>query len=234
MPSRSMALRGNMKRSGFLAKRAGALLLLVLLSFSSPSLARASVVGLWHLDESQGTTAKDSSGKGHDGRIIGPMTLGVPGKLNTAYKFVPKSAISVPDAPDLRPGKANISISYWMKATTPPANGDYDIFVKGEAGSSGGQIKLEVLPNGQALCMFRGSLGKKGLQAGPALLDGRWHHVTCQRKDNKIIQTVEGEAHSVTKATGSITVGTEIRIGSHMGGGDWYRGVLDEVTYSIG
>jgi len=25
-----------------------------------------------------------------------------------------------------------------------------------------------------------------------------------------------------------------IRLGSHKGGGDWYNGVLDEVTYSIG
>src|SRR3954467_11371667 len=165
MSSRPMALRGNMKRSGLLAKRAGALLFFVLLSFSSPSLARASVVGLWHLDESAGTTAKDSSGKGHNGHIIGPMTLGVSGKRNTAYRFVPESAISVSDASDLRPGKANVSVSYWMKATTPPpASGDYDIFVKGNNASSGGQIKLEVLPNGQALCMFRSSLGSKGLQ----------------------------------------------------------------------
>jgi hypothetical protein len=229
-----MALRGNVKRSGLLAKRAGALLLFVLFSFSCPSLARASVVGLWHLDERTGTTAKDSSGKGHKGHIIGPMTLGVPGKRNTAYSFTPKSAITVPDAPDLRPGKANVAISYWMKATIPPTSADYDIFVKGERGSTGGQIKLEVQPNGQASCMFRGSLGSKELQSGPDLLDGRWHHVTCRRKGDQIIQTVDGDTHTVTKATGAIRVSTRIRIGSHLNGGDWYRGVLDEVRYSIG
>jgi hypothetical protein len=96
----------------------------------------ASVVGLWHLDEPSGTTAFDSSGQGHNGAISGPVTLGVPGELNTAYSFVPKSAIIVPDAPDLRPGTANVTISYWLKATTPPSTGDYDMFVKGEAGSS--------------------------------------------------------------------------------------------------
>ena len=63
---------------------------------------------------------------------------------------------------------------------------------------------------------------------------GRWHHVTCKRKGNQIIQTVDGERHAVTKATGAITVTTRIRIGSHVYGGDWYRGVLDEVSYSIG
>jgi len=125
------------------------------------------VVGLWHLDELTGTTAKDSSGNGHDGAISGPVTLGVPGQLNTAYSFVPKSAITVPDAPDLRPGTADVTISYWMNATTPPATADYDTFVKGEAGSSGGQIKLEVQPNGQATCKFRGDLGSSSCKPDP-------------------------------------------------------------------
>jgi len=194
----------------------------------------SSVVGLWHLDERAGTTAFDSSGQGHNGAISGPVTLGAPGERNTAYSFVPKSAIIVPDAPDLRPGTANITISYWLKATTPPSIGDYDMFVKGEAGSKGGQIKLEVQQNGQASCMFRGSAGSKQLQAGPDVIDGQWHQVICQRTGNQIVETVDGEKHSLTKATGSITVTAPVRLGSHENGGDWYRGVLDEVTYSIG
>ena len=153
----------------------------------------ASVVGLWHLDEPSGTTAFDSSGQRHNGAISGPVTLGVSGELNTAYSFVPKSTVIVPDAPDLRPETANITVSYWLKATTPPSTGDYDMFVKGEAGSSGGQIKLEVQPNGQASCMFRGSAGSRQLQAGPDVIDGQWHQVICQRIGDQIIETVDGE-----------------------------------------
>jgi hypothetical protein len=108
------------------------------------------------------------------------------------------------------------------------------MFVKGDSKSSGGQIKLEVLPSGQALCFFRGALGSKKLQAGPNLIDGQWHQVTCVRDGNQIVETVDGTSFSVTKATGSITVTDPIRLGSHNGGGDWYNGVLDEVTYSIG
>jgi len=193
-----------------------------------------SVVGLWHLDERTGTTAFDSSGQGHNGAISGPVTLGVPGERNTAYSFVPKSAIIVPDAPDLRPGTADITVSYWLNATTPPSKGDYDMFVKGEGGSNGGQIKLEVQQNGQASCMFRGSAGSRQLQAGPDVIDGQWHQVICQRIGNQIMETVDGGTHSLTKATGSITVTAPVRLGSHENGGDWYRGVLDEVTYSIG
>ena len=222
------------QRSLLFRKPAGALMLFALLSLSFPALGRASVVGLWHLDELTGSTAYDSSGHGHDGAIHGPVTLGVPGEVNTAYSFVPKSYVIVSDAPDLRPGTANITVSYWLNATTPPASGDYDMFVKGDHTSSGGQIKLEVQPNGQASCMFRGTLGGKQLQAGPNVVDGRWHQVICQRIGNQIIETVGGVTYSLTKATGKITVTAPVRLGSHENGGDWYRGVLDEVTYSIG
>ena len=203
---------------------------------TTPPLPQSSVVGLWHLDETTGTTAHDSSGQGNDGAISGPVTLGVPGEFGTAYSFVPKSAITVPNASELIPGTANITISYWLKATTPPPKGDYDMFVKGSSStrSSSGEIKLEVQPNGQASCMFGGSLGSKQLQAGPNLLDGQWHQVTCVRNGNQIVETVDGTSFSVTKATGAITVTDPIRIGAHENGGDWYNGVLDEVSYSIG
>ncbi len=196
----------------------------------------SSVVGSWHLDETSGKTAFDSSGNGNNGAISGPVTLGVPGHLNTAYSFVPKSTVIVPNASDLVPGTATITISYWLNTTTLPCCNaiDYDMFTKGDGSSKGGQIKIEVQGNGQASCMFRGSGGKKQLQAGPNVVDGQWHQVTCVRNGNQIVETVDGASFSVTKATGAITVTDPIRLGSHKGGGDWYRGVLDEVTYSIG
>jgi hypothetical protein len=218
--------------------RVGAMIATVIAALSVPShnaSASSSVVGLWHLDETSGTTAFDSSGNGNNGAISGPVTLGVPGHLNTAYSFVPKGTVIVPNASDLVPGTAKITISYWLKATTLPSSGiDYDMFTKGASDSKGGQIKIEVQENGQASCMFRGSSGSKQLQRGPNVIDGQWHQVTCVRDGTQIVETVDGARFSVTKATGSITVTDPIRLGSHKGGGDWYRGVLDEVTYSIG
>jgi hypothetical protein len=219
--------------------RIGAAIGTVVAALSVPShnaSASPSVVGLWHLDETSGTTAFDSSGNGNDGAISGPVTLGVPGQLNTAYSFVPKGTVIVPNASDLVPGTDKITISYWLNTMTLPCcnNIDYDMFTKGAAGTSGGQIKIEIQENGQASCMFRGSSGKKQLQAGPNVVDGQWHQVTCVRDGTQIVETVDGASFSVTKATGSITVTDPIRLGSHKGGGDWYNGVLDEVTYSIG
>jgi hypothetical protein len=196
----------------------------------------STATGLWHLDELMGTTAYDSSGHGHNGALIGPITLGAPGVVNTAYRYVPKSAIEVPNAADLIPGTADVTISYWLNTSTfPCCNGiDYDMFTKGDQSTQGGQIKLEVQENGQASCMFRGASGERQLQAGPNVVDGTWHHVICQRVDSQIILTVDGSSFSVTKATGAITVTAPIRIGSHFNGGDWYNGLLDEVSYTIG
>jgi hypothetical protein len=205
-------------------------------SDAATAASSSSVVGLWHLDETSGKTAFDSSGNGNNGAISGPVTLGVPGHLNTAYSFVPKSTVIVPNASDLVPGTATITISYWLKATTLPCCNaiDYDMFTKGDGSSKGGQIKIEVQENGQGSCMFRGALGKKQLQAGPNVVDGQWHQVTCVRNGTQIVETVDGASFSVTKATGAITVKDPIRLGSHKNGGDWYKGVLDEVSYSIG
>ena len=217
------------------AAGAFALVVVLLLPLSPVARASSSVVGLWHLDETSGTTAFDSSGNGNNGAISGPVTLGVPGQLNTAYSFVPKGTVIIQNASDLVPGTAKITISYWLNTATLPRSGiDYDMFTKGDSSSSGGQIKIEVQENGQASCMFRGSSGGKQLQAGPNVVDGQWHQVTCVRDGTQIVETVDGKSFSVTKATGSITVKDPIRLGSHKGGGDWYKGVLDEVSYSIG
>ena len=210
----------------------------VVLSVPSPEAsASSSVVGLWHLNEKSGMTAFDRSGNGNNGAISGRVTVGVAGHLNTAYRFVPKGSIIVQNASDLVPGRAKIKISYWLKATTLPCCRrwvDYDIFTKGDGSSRGGQIKIEVQPNGQASCGFRGSRGSKQLQRGPNVIDGRWHHVRCVRDGTRIFESVDGKKFSATKATGAITTTCRIRLGSHKGGGDWYEGVLDEVRYSIG
>jgi hypothetical protein len=203
--------------------------------------AGATIAGLWHLDETGGTTAFDSSGAGNDGAISGSVALGLPGVAGTAYKLT-QGAVIIPDNAGLRPLTANVTVSYWMNTTNaPPAHNDYDVFVKGSSTSSGGQIKLEIQPNGQASCMFRGSLGQKQIQHGPDLFDGQWHQVICRRTGAQIIETVDGTTWSYTQATGTIKNTDPIRFGSHenvgsgyTGSPDYYNGLLDEVEYMIG
>ena len=223
-------------RSPRLAKLAGALTVIQVsaaIVTATASAAGARTVGVWHLDERSGTTAFDSSGFANNGSTLGTVALGLAGKFGAAYGFT-KGAVLVPNKASLIPGTANITVSYWAKLTQLPTSGDYNLFVKGSWTSTGGQIKLEIQKNGQASCMFRGSLGKKQIQSGPNLADGRWHHVVCQRVASQIVQTVDDTRYAYTQATGAITTTDPVRLASHEDGGDWYRGQLDEVSYTIG
>ena len=195
--------------------------------------ASPQTVGRWHLDELSGTTAMDSSGLGNNGTTNGTVSLGSPGEFGTAYSFT-HGAVLIPNASSLNPGTVDITVSYWAKLTSLPTKGDYDMVVKGDFTSSGGQIKLEIQQNGQASCMFRGSLGQKQIQFGPNLADGTWHHITCKRSGSQIIETVDGSSTSFTKATGAISNTDPVRFGSHENGSDWYVGALDEVSITVG
>ena len=195
--------------------------------------ASPQTVGRWHLDELSGTTAMDSSGLGNNGTNNGTVSLGSPGEFGTSYSFT-HGAVLIPNASSLKPGTVDITVSYWAKLTSLPTKGDYDMVVKGDFTSSGGQIKLEIQQNGQASCMFRGSLGQKQIQFGPNLADGTWHHITCKRSGSQIIETVDGSSTSFTKATGAISNTDPVRFGSHENGSDWYVGALDEVSITVG
>lgn len=203
---------------------------------TTPAGSQPNVVGHWALDETTGTTAIDDSGSGNNGTISSTgVAIGLAGWQGTAYGFTHGSVI-VPNTGSLVPGTSDIQISYWANLTQPPpAPSDYDMVVKGSSTSTGGQIKLEIQQNGQASCMFRGSLGKRQIQGGANLADGVWHHVVCIRSGNQIIEQVDGTTvATVTQATGAITVTDPLRFGSHENNFDWYNGRLDEVTYTLG
>src|SRR5439155_1058477 len=133
--------------------------------------------------------AYDSSGHGHNGAISGPVTLGVPGELNTAYSFVPKSTVIVPDAPDLEPGTADVTISYWLNSTTlPPCCNrvDYDMFTKGDHSSgSGSTNQAPVVDAGpdQTITLpssanLNGTVTDDGLPNPPGTVTTTWSEVS--------------------------------------------------------
>ena len=63
-----------------------------------PARVAATMVGLWHMNETSGTTMKDSSGASRNGTLKGsPLpTVGLPGYLDRAYGFAPTGYVSVP------------------------------------------------------------------------------------------------------------------------------------------
>lgn len=208
---------------------------LMLPVFLSGAARAASTAGLWHMDETSGTTAVDSSGNGNNGSLsnIAFVTPGFDG-TGGAYSFNGTSSkVLVPDAPSLNPGSANITITLHVKFTVapPPSVGDYDLVRKGTTN----YYKIEIMASGQANCHFHGTVGGKGFTFGPNLADGNWHTITCTKTPTQISGTVDGISASKTVNIGSISSTVPLSLGGKSKGSqDLYNGVMDEVSIAVG
>lgn len=72
------------------------------------------LVGLWHLDENSGLI-RDSSGRGHDGTVVGNLNFGKTGVFGGALGFndVDGEMVNVPAHSELEPD--DLTISFWFK-----------------------------------------------------------------------------------------------------------------------
>jgi hypothetical protein len=204
-------------------------------AFAGPAIAAADRA-VWHLDETSGSTAFDSSGNGNDGTAYNVVMNG------SGYVFNGSSSlIVVPTAPSLNPGTASFSYSVTFQTSVAPGNGlDYDLLRKGLTTTSGGEYKVELLEaNGKAraLCVVKDS-AKKALQIRGAtdLADGNVHTITCTRTSSGLTVLVDNLAPK-TKAgsTGSISNSAPVSLGAKAEGGaeaDWFNGVLLEAGVS--
>jgi len=79
------------------------------------------LVGWWTFDEMSGSTAADSTGKGHPGRLVGDVKWGE-GKIGGAiHTNGARSGIEVADAEDLRiPG--DLTMALWVRKTAETAD----------------------------------------------------------------------------------------------------------------
>ena len=185
---------------------------------------------LWHLDDARGTTMRDATGK-HPGTRHG-VARHHDGFARTAYGFDGRSSyVTVPARADLNAGDRDVHVTLSLKTASVPSKPDFDLFRKGEA--PGQEYKIEMQPNGQASCHFTGSRGAATVQDGPDLHDGQWHTISCDKLSDKVVLTVDGTPYSVSTKVGSISNDFDIVIGAYPRG-DFYEGVLDEVSFSTG
>jgi hypothetical protein len=211
---------------------AGAVIALAL-----PSGASASVVSLWHMDETSGTTMRDSVGP-NNGTLTN-VALGQPGFLNLAFGFNgSNSIVTVPNNASLIPGAADFTVTVHVKfsAVPPPSIGDYDLVRRGLSSSTGGDWKVEILPrdNGttaKASCHASGSAGSRTNTNGPNLANNTWHTIRCIKRASSLTLQVDGVSYPKSATIGSITNTSRLTVGAKSTG-DWYGGLMDEVSYS--
>jgi hypothetical protein len=202
-----------------------------------PVAGASTPVAVWHMDEPAGSTMNDAVDS-HDGSLQNVQT-GVSGFQGTGYRFNGSSSVVVvPASGDFNPGNANFSFVVHVNFTTVPSAAvvDYDLL----RGPTQGAYKMEIVARNnrtkaKALCFFQGSTGKASLVAGPNLADGRWHTLECRKTSNTIYLLVDGAVFTKSASVGSLTNTGPVSLGakSYRGGGDWYQGLMDEVSISI-
>jgi Concanavalin A-like lectin/glucanases superfamily len=212
---------------------ASALVLAALLQGGAPPAGAASKVALWHMNAVAGPMI-DASGSGNNGTLeaIRRVSPGYNGR-GRAYRFNGTNArVIVGNDASLNPGTRNITLTAHVKTSVqpPPSVGDYDVVRKGS-----GIYKMEIMGSGRASCRFEGSSGGVSIEAGPNVANGRWHAITCWKTSSRIRLTVDGASWSVSGRAGAISSGSSLVLGGKPNAsGDWYRGVMDEVSIAIG
>lgn len=200
---------------------------------AAPARAAPTVVALWHMDETSGSSAVDASGLGNNGTNTGVAYVG-PGFDGTggAYAFSSTSMVVTAGTPSLNPGTADITLTAHVETSVLPGSvGDYDIIRK----KQGGQIyKMEILGTGRAYCQFKGTVANGVVKGGPNIVDGRWHAIVCAKTASGISLRVDGQAvASKAIVVGSISNSIGVYLGRKPDGTDAYTGLMDEVSIAF-
>ena len=109
-----------------------------------PKVLADGLVAHWALDEGGGTTARDSSGNGHDGQLGGGTWI-TDGRFGGGLRLIAGDAVAVPGFPA---ATANWSVSLWIRMSDEQMafnNNDpfTEILSTENIGSAGWQINID-------------------------------------------------------------------------------------------
>jgi hypothetical protein len=212
------------RRSGRYAG-AVAMIAFATMAVSTVTASASSFGASWQMNDTTGP-AKDSSGNGNDGTVVGGVV-----RTGTGYNFDGSTGyVSVPNSTSLNPGSAPITLTakISLDGNPTPSGADYDLIRKGLAGTKGGDYKLEILSTGQALCRFHGT-NAAVIRGGSNLGTGS-HLLKCVDSGSSVKLIVDG----VIKATAAVAVGpisntSSVILGAKPGD-DFTNGFVDYIT----
>ena len=186
------------------------------------------LIAVWLFDENQGGAAKDASGNGHDGKLVGAKW--VQGKIGTALEFDGNgNIVEIPH--DKVFDLTEYTISAWVK--TEPTGKWQTVIGKEPVAGSPRNYGIFVAGNTNLLGVNYTTGGAwKTAFSKTVAADGKWHHVAATF-DGKVLRAyfdgvMEGETKTEIPPdhnTESVKIG---RWGNPRG--DYWSGVLDEVA----
>ena len=196
----------------------------------------ATTVSFWHMNETSGSTMVDSV-SGLNG-TLSHVTTNVPAVFSPGYSFNGSSSIvTVPSSSKHNvPSSTTFTVSVYVRFPAIPSSsvGDFDLIRKGLSSTSGGHWKMEIFGNGKGYCQFRGSSATATINDGPVLADNKWHHIQCIKRTSSVSLVVDNATFTKNTTVGSISNSARLTVGAKSTGGDWYKGVMDEVSISLG
>ncbi|HIA65328.1 TPA: LamG domain-containing protein [Candidatus Poribacteria bacterium] len=151
------------------------------------------VIGIWLLDEDKGGVAEDSSGNGHDGKIIGDRKV-VKAKFNKGFEFKGKlnNYISVPHDKSLN--LAEFTIAYWCKMGV---SGKWQIPVQKvdfAVNGSHRNVDFQTPPAGGNVSVYfsQGANQWRGANGKTEVSDEKWHHIAGSYDLDALLLYVDG------------------------------------------
>jgi hypothetical protein len=210
---------------------------LAALLLAVPSAASgAATVSFWHMNETSGSTMVDSVNRFNG--TLSHVTINVPAVFSPGYSFNGSSSVvTVPSTSWHNvPSNMTFTAGVYVRFPAIPSSsvGDFDLIRKGLSSTSGGHWKMEIFGNGKGYCQFRGSSGTATINDGPVLADNRWHHIQCVKRNSSVSLVVDNATFTKNTTVGAISNTARLTVGAKSTGGDWYKGVMDEVSISLG
>jgi hypothetical protein len=203
------------------------ILVLNLVGMSAAQDLTSGLVGWWKFDEGSGPVAHDSSGKGNDGTLNGPVKWTEDGKIGGALAFTgPYNFVLVPNAPSLNPTNA-ITIAAWIN---PSWTGNNRILQKSTEGSDN---QYRLLKEGGNNIRFHIPPAPNFEVTGKLPPNGEWTHLAATYDGSMIRVYFNGTVVGQTAFSGKMDVSDgPLFIGSKWSqapAGDEYNGIMDDV-----
>ncbi|MHC4168513.1 MAG: LamG domain-containing protein, partial [Planctomycetota bacterium] len=199
-------------------------------------MARAELIGHWTLDETSGTVAADSSGRGHDGTYVNTPVLDIPGVFGTGMDTT-DGYMEVDLGDDLPIQAQERTITLWLN--TAQVRGDRKFVSYGSEGN--GQaftFCIENVDNADGVRLRHWG----GNMFYPGFVTGEWNHLAMRVpaaativNDTEVF--INGENIAGYRSGGSDrtmdTTATLFRVGTSIGGqvGQVFEGLFDDVHF---
>jgi hypothetical protein len=193
--------------------------------------AVADIVGLWLLDDGKGDVAKDSSGRGHDGKITGCKW--VDGKIEKALRFEAGNTMEVPHHDDFNV-RENMTIELWANIENLPLD-HVGIPGKGHDQAVGSFVFHPTKLGAKEFELrFYISIGNAWPATKSAAIPfGEWHHLAGTYDGSELKVYVDGKLAGTAAQKGKINIsdGAPLKF-AHDFGGRTIVGILDEICFS--